>query len=293
MNAARLRALLKCGDILVMPCCYDALSAKLIQSAGFPLTFMSGFSTSAALLGLPDTGQASYTDFVQVGRNICSVVKIPVIGDGDTGFGNTISLKRTVKGYAAAGFAAIMLEDQVSPKRCGHVAGKQIVGREEAAARIRAAVDARNELEDSDILILARTDARIESFDEAIARCQMFADLGADITFLEAPESEAEMERYCQLVPGYKLANMLEHGKTPILDHKRLQEMGYSIAAYPLTLLSASIKAQLDVLQSIKEGGTGHLDKILPFEEVKRHVGFPEYFEEEKRYAVPGPPKAS
>eukprot|EP00667_Euglena_gracilis_P015868 EG_transcript_16544 len=277
-----------------MPCCYDALSAKLIESAGFPLTFMSGFSTAAAQLALPDTGLAGYDDFTAAGRRICSAVRIPVIGDGDTGFGNAIGLKRTVKGYARAGFAAIMLEDQVSPKRCGHVAGKQIVGREEALTRIRAAVDARNELAEDglDLVILARTDASILSLDEAITRCKLFAELGADITFAEALTTEAEMERYCREVPGYKLANMLEHGKTPILSHQRLHELGYSIAAYPLTLLSATIKAQLGVLRSLKAGGTQHMDHILSFEEVKRHVGFPEYFAEEARYALtPDAPK--
>jgi len=289
MAARRLRGLLAQGRLLVMPCCYDALTARLVQSAGFPLTFMSGFSTAAAQLGLPDTGLATYEDFLHAGRNICATVTVPVIGDGDTGFGNAINLKRTVKGYARAGFAGIMLEDQVSPKRCGHVAGKQVVGRDEALARVRAAVDARNELQDEDILIMARTDARIVSLDEAIARCQAFHALGADITFLEAPETEAEMERYCREVRGPKLANMLEHGRTPILSHERLQAMGYAIAAYPLTLLSASIKAQLNVLESLKHGGTDHLPAILPFEDVKRHVGFPEYLAEERRYALPSP----
>jgi 2-methylisocitrate lyase-like PEP mutase family enzyme len=176
-----------------MPGCHDAMSARLIEEAGFEIGFMSGFAVSASRLGMPDTGLISYGEMVEQGRNICTAVSIPMIGDGDTGFGSAQNIKRTVEGYASAGFACIMLEDQVAPKRCGHTEGKSVVGRDEALMRIRAAVDARNA--GTDILIMARTDARAcVSLDEAIARCQAFRDIGADITFLEAPVSETRCD---------------------------------------------------------------------------------------------------
>src|SRR5688500_8833205 len=170
--AERLRALLARPGLLTMPGCHDAMSARLIEEAGFEIGFMSGFAVSASRPGMPDTGLISYAELVEQGQNICGAVSIPMIGDGDTGFGSAQNIKRTVQGYAAAGFACIMLEDQVAPKRCGHTEGKSVVGRDEALTRIRAAVDARDE--GADILIMARTDARIDSLDEAIERCRLF-----------------------------------------------------------------------------------------------------------------------
>src|SRR5690242_6913152 len=237
--AARLRALLDRPGILVMPGCHDAMSARLIEEAGFELGFMSVFAVSAARLGMPDTGLISYAELADQAQNICRAVSIPLIGDGDTGFGSAQNIKRTVAGYARAGFACIMIEDQVAPKRCGHTEGKSVVGRDEALMRIRAAGDARNA--GDDILIMARTDARIVSLEEAIARCRLFREIGADITFLEAPGTESEMRRYCDEVDGPKMANMIEGGKTPLLPPDRLAELGYKIAVYPLTLLNVSI----------------------------------------------------
>ncbi|MFT5694874.1 MAG: 2-methylisocitrate lyase-like PEP mutase family enzyme, partial [Myxococcota bacterium] len=168
-----LRGLLEQPGLRVMPCCFDALSARLIEDAGFPLTFMSGFAVAAARLGAPDTGLISYGEMLDQGRNICDAVSIPIIGDADTGYGNPLNVKRTVRGYAQAGFACAMIEDQVAPKRCGHTRGKEVVSRDEAAARIRAAVAAREE--GSDILIMARTDARFgHGLEEAIERCRIF-----------------------------------------------------------------------------------------------------------------------
>ena len=212
-----------------MPGCHDAMSARLVEEAGFDLGFMSGFAVSASRLGMPDTGLISYGEMVEQGRNICRAVSIPLIGDGDTGFGSAQNIKRTLEGYASAGFACIMLEDQVAPKRCGHTEGKSVVGRDEALMRIRAAVDARDA--GTDILIMARTDARAcVSLDEAIARCQSFRKIGADISFLEAPVSEDEMRRYCAEVPGPKMANLIEGGKTPLLSPQQLEAIGYTIA---------------------------------------------------------------
>lgn len=272
--AHTLRALLESPDLLVMPCCFDALSARLIEAAGFPLTFMSGFAVSAARLGAPDTGLISYGEMLDQGRNICSATSLPVIGDADTGYGNPMNVKRTVEGYAAAGFACAMIEDQLAPKRCGHTRGKQVVDREEAAARIRAAVAARES--GADILVMARSDARHDhGLDEAIERCRIFADLGADILFLEAPQSEAEMERLCNELPGPKMANMVEGGDTPILPPARLEELGFKIAAYPLTLLSTAVAAMQDALAALGRGETP--EALLPFATLREVVGFPEY----------------
>lgn len=280
-NTSNLRALLEKPQLLAMPGCHDAMSAKLIEQAGFSVGFMSGFAVSGARLAMPDTGLISYGEMVDQGRTICSAVSIPMIGDGDTGFGNALNIKRTVKGYANAGFACIMLEDQVAPKRCGHTRGKSVVTREEAEMRIRAAVDAREE--GADILIMARTDARASlGLEEAIDRCKAFRDLGADITFLEAPESEQEMQGYCNEVSGAKMANLIENGKTPILPYAQLDAMGYDIAVYPLSLLSASIKAMQETLGSIKTGDEPQ--NVLHFEELQAAVGFPEYYAGEEKY---------
>ena len=218
-RADTLRQLLAGPDILIAPACFDALSARLVERAGFRLSFMSGFAVSAVCLGMPDTGLISYAEMVEQGRNLCAAVSIPVIGDGDTGYGNALNVKRTVQGYAQAGFACAMIEDQVTPKRCGHTQGKQVVDRGEALSRIRAAADARDE--GADILIMARTDARApEGFDEAMWRIQAFADLGADILFLEAPQGEDEMKRFCAGAAGPKMANLVEKARMRISRSK-------------------------------------------------------------------------
>jgi 2-methylisocitrate lyase-like PEP mutase family enzyme len=276
-----LRRLIEGPGILVLPGCHDAMSARLIEEAGFELGFMSGFGVSAARLGMPDTGLISYGELVDQGQNICRAVSIPMFGDGDTGFGSALNIKRTVQGYAQAGFAVIMLEDQVAPKRCGHTEGKSVVGRDDALTRIRAAIDARDA--GADILIMARTDARAcVTLDEAITRCQLFRAAGADITFLEAPVNEDEMRRYCAEVDGPKLANMIEGGKTPNLPPQRLEEIGYKIAVYPLTLLNVCIQAMRDALASLKRSERPSL--AMDFEHLKAAVGFPAYYAEEARY---------
>jgi len=281
-SAARLRHLLQGTDLLLMPCCFDALSARLIEQAGFSLTFMSGFGVSAARLALPDTGLVSYAEMLDQGRNILDAVSIPVIGDGDTGYGNPLNVRRTVWGYARSGFAGIMIEDQLAPKRCGHTAGKEVVNRSDALARIRAAVDAKDE--GADILIMARTDARAtHGMDEALWRMQAFADLGADILFLEAPRDEVEMAAFCQGVRGPKMVNMLEGGATPVLPPRRLREMGFRIAAYPLTLLNSAVYAMRAALADLKSGQTP--SRGVDFATIREIVGFGEYDEKLQRYA--------
>jgi len=279
--AARLRKLLERDRLLQMPGCFDAMSARLIEEAGFPLAFMSGFAVSASHLAGPDTGLMSFGEMVDRGREICSAIALPVIGDGDTGFGNAVNVRHTVQGYAHAGFAAIMIEDQVTPKRCGHTLGKQVVPRDEAITRLRAALDARDE--GADILVMARTDARGPlGFDEALERARAFRELGADITFLEAPESEDEMAAYCAGVDGPKMANLIEYGKTPMLPPDRLEALGYRIAVYPLTQVSAAIRAMRDSLAAIARGDVA--DNILDFGELTDAVGFARYHELANRY---------
>lgn len=285
-QAARLRALLAGPDFLVMPCCFDAFSARLIERAGFPLSFMSGFSVSAARLGLPDTGLISYGEMVAQGEAICSAVDIPIFGDGDTGYGNAINVKRTVEGYARAGFAGIMIEDQIAPKRCGHTRGKQVVDFDDALMRVRAAVDARAALRErgGDMVILARTDARqTHGLDEAIRRMDAMRALGADVLFLEAPESETEMRRFCDAVDGVKMANLVEQGKTPVLPPDTLAEIGYTIAAHPLTLMLAAQAAMEAALQDLAAGQVPK--NLASFEALQAAVGFPDYYQEEERYA--------
>jgi len=279
----QLRALLAQGEILVMPSCFDPLSAKLIEQEGFALSFMSGFGISAARLGLPDTGLMSYGEVIDQGRNICNAVGIPVIGDGDTGYGNALNVRRTVQGFARAGFAGVMIEDQIAPKRCGHTVGKAVVAREEAFERIRAAVDAR--ADGHDILIMARTDARHQhGLDEAIERARHFHELGADILFVEAPLNEAEMRRICEELPGPKMANMIKGGMTPYLAPEVLQQIGFQLAVYPLTLMAAAMQAMTGALGDLKTGRVNP-DRLMSFEEIKTRIGFGDYFEAEKRYS--------
>jgi 2-methylisocitrate lyase-like PEP mutase family enzyme len=280
--ADKLRALLAEPGVTVMPCCFDALSAKLIERAGFRVTFMSGFAVSATRLAMPDTGLISYSEMLGQGWDICAAVGIPVIGDADTGYGNALNVKRTVRGYAQAGFACAMIEDQVAPKRCGHTRSKQVVARDEALARVEAAVDAREE--GADILIMARTDARATAgLDEAIERAKAFAGLGVDLVFVEAPRSEAEMERVCTAVPAPQMANMVEQGDTPVLPPARLEALGYRLAAYPLTLLSAAVKAMESALAELAAGR--HPDALLKdFAGLRAVVGFDDYYRDEERY---------
>ena len=277
--AETLRAPLKQGRCHVMPCCFDALSARLVEQAGCPLTFMSGFSVAAARAGLPDTGLLTVTEMLDQGRSICDAVSIPVIGDGDTGHGNAANVKRTMQQFAKAGFAGIMLEDQVAPKRCGHTGVKEVVDRGTAIARIQAAIDARDQ--GADLVIVARTDARSAmeaslgpeaALEEALWRLKAFAELGAEVLFLEAPRSEAEMLRFCQEVPGLHMANMLEGGITPLLTPERLQAMGFDLVAYPLTLLSTAAFAMRQALVELQAGRTP--ERMICFEELKALVGF-------------------
>ncbi|KAJ4957009.1 hypothetical protein NE237_013792 [Protea cynaroides] len=283
-----LRRILETPGVHQGPACFDALSAKLVERAGFDFCFASGFSISAARLGLPDVGLISYGEMVDQGHQITQAVSIPVIGDGDNGYGNAMNVKRTVKGFISAGFAGILLEDQVSPKACGHTRGRKVVSREEALMRIRAAIDARKE-SGSDIVIVARTDSRQAiSFEESLWRSRAFAEAGADVLFIDALASREEMRSFCEVSPLVpKMANMLEGGgKTPILNPIDLEEIGFKIVAYPLSLIGVSIQAMQDALRAIKGGRIPPPGSLPSFEEIKDTLGFNAYYEEEKRYST-------
>ncbi|WP_425093309.1 isocitrate lyase/PEP mutase family protein [Tropicimonas sp. S265A] len=282
--AARLKSLLEQDRCHVMPCCFDALSAKLIAQEGYDLTFMSGFAASASRIGAPDLGLMSYGEVVDQAANITETLSIPLIGDGDTGYGNAMNVRRTVHGFARAGCAAVMIEDQLAPKRCGHTPGKAVVHQQEAFDRIRAAVDARTEIRAAggDILILARTDARHEhGLTEAIDRAAHFAVLGADILFVEAPKTEAEMRTVCDNLPGPKMANIVEGGETPDLPNAELHDIGFSIAAYPLSLMAAAMQAMVTSLRGMRaDQRPGQMD----FAELRRRIGFDTYYEVSSGY---------
>ncbi|MDQ2091818.1 isocitrate lyase/PEP mutase family protein [Marimonas arenosa] len=284
-QAAQLRALLAQDKCHVMPCCFDALSAKLIAQEGYDLTFMSGFAASASRIGAPDLGLMSYGEVVDQARNIADAIPIPLIGDGDTGYGNAMNVRRTLRGFARAGCAAVMIEDQLAPKRCGHTPGKAVVGREEAFDRIRAAADERESLREAggDILILARTDARHEhGLSEAIDRAARFAELGADILFVEAPKTVAEMRSICDTLPGPKMANIVEGGETPDLPNAELHDIGFAIAAYPLSLMAAAMQAMVTSLRAMRDDQRpGQMD----FAELRRRIGFDGYYEVSEAYA--------
>ncbi|XP_021895602.1 uncharacterized protein LOC110812954 [Carica papaya] len=286
--AKLLRQILELPGVHQGPACFDALSAKLVEKAGFLYCFTSGFSISAARLALPDTGLISYGEMIDQGQQITQAVSIPVIGDGDNGYGNAMNVKRTVMGYIKVGFAGIILEDQVSPKACGHTRGRKVVSREEAVMRIKAAVDARKEC-GCDIVIVARTDSRqAVSLDESLWRSRAFADAGADVLFIDALASKEEMKEFCEISPLVpKMANMLEGGgKTPILNPLELEDIGYKLVAYPLSLIGVSIRAMQDSLMAIKGGRIPPPGSMPSFEEIKEILGFNTYYEEEKRYAT-------
>jgi 2-methylisocitrate lyase-like PEP mutase family enzyme len=281
-QADKLRALLAQDKLNVMPCCFDALSAKLIEQAGFSLTFMSGFATSASRIGQPDLGLMSYAEVLDQARNITDAIQIPLIADGDTGYGNAMNVRRTVTGFAKAGAAAVMIEDQLAPKRCGHTPGKAVVSRAEAFDRIRAAQDAKDA--GADILILARTDARHDhGLSEAIDRAAKFKELGADILFVEAPKTVEEMQTICRELPGPKMANIVEGGETPELSHKELEDIGFSIAAYPLTLMASAMQAMMGTLAKLKSDEDRTPD-LMNFSELRDRIGFNDYYEASAHY---------
>jgi 2-methylisocitrate lyase-like PEP mutase family enzyme len=271
------QALAKHGQ-LIMPGVYDALSAKIAARAGFEVTFITGYSLSATLLGEPDFGLLTQTEVVSAAQRICSVIDIPVIVDADTGYGNAINVIRTVQDLVRAGAAGMFLEDQVWPKRCGHMRGKQVISLEEQLNKLRAAVEAKGQ---DDFFIVARTDARQAlGLDEAIKRAIAFKNAGADAVFIEAPESKDEMREIASQVKGHLVANMLERGVTPLMGPEELKDLGFDLIVWPLAPLYSTAKSLTDVYTTLrKEGSTiSILDRLMPFDEFNAIVGLNEKY---------------
>ena len=287
-GAARLRALLDGGQMIVAPGAFDPLAARLVEEAGFPAVYMTGFGTSAALIGRPDAGLLTMTEMADNAARIAACVDIPVIADADTGYGNPLNVIRTVGAYEAAGVARLHLEDQVTPKKCGHMEGKQVIAAHEMAAKIRAAVQARTQPE---FVIIARTDARaVEGLGAALERARMYLAAGADALFVEAVLSQAEAERVVATFPGVPLLfNWVEGGKTPPIPLARLREMGYRIVIFPISTLLAATAAMRRILREIAEAGTPEalLPELPSFGEFTDLIGLPEVREAEQRYATP------
>lgn len=275
-RGAGLRSRLEAGSLLQVPGCFDALSARIVEAAGFDAGFLGGFGVAAARLGLPDVGLLGYGEMVDQTRNVCAATSLPIIADADTGYGNPINAERTLIGYAQAGTACMMIEDQLWPKQCGHTAGKQVVDRVEAVQRVRACDRIRRE-HGLDILIMARTDScATDGFDEAMWRVNAFLDAGADITFLEAPESVGQMERYCSEVEGWKTVNMLAVGSGPAIDPVTAADLGYAVALHPVELLLPAIDAMRRAADRML-AGDGSSTTTKQFDEARRLVGWDDY----------------
>ena len=284
-QASVLRHLLAGPEFLTLPGVYDALTAKIAARVGFKCLVMGGYSVAASRLGQPDVGYLTMTEMAQSLKSICDAVDLPVMADGDTGYGNALSVRRTVLEYEKAGAAAILFEDQIWPKRCGHMQGKEVIPTEDHAVKIRAAVEART---NPDTVIIARTDSRaVYDLNEAIRRGSAYFAAGADALFIEAPQDESELKAISQAFPGkILLANMLEGGKTPLTTSAHLQELGFRIVFWPCTALYTVFKALEDVFSELKNTGTtaGAPDKMHSFQEFNSLVGLPEYTALEKKY---------
>ena len=286
-NQARtLRTLLSGSETIQAPGAYDCLSARLVEAAGFPVVYLTGFGTSAAYLGRPDVGLLGMSEMVDNAARIVDAVAIPVIADADTGYGNAINVIRTVQSYERAGVAAIHIEDQVAPKKCGHLEGKQLIPAKEMAQKIRAAVDARNS---SDFAIIARTDARaVEGLDRALDRAYLYREAGAEVLFVEAPQNEDEIERIAGELRGTPLLfNWAEGGKTPPVPFERLRELGFRVVIFPISTLLSAAHAMSKALEAIRQHGTPMpvLADMTPFKEFVDFLGFPEIRELERRFS--------
>jgi 2,3-dimethylmalate lyase len=271
-----LRALLRRGKIVAAPGAYDALSALLIEQAGFEAIYLTGNGQAASMLGLPDVGLITLTEMAERVRCIRAVTTVPLIADADVGYGSLLNVRRTMRELEAAGASAVQFEDQVSPKKCGHELGRAVVAIEEMAQRLRAALDGRHNPE---TLIIARTDARTtHGLAEAIRRGRAYAQAGADVIFVESPESEAELQEIAASIPAPTLANMVETGRSPYLSAQRLGELGFSIAIYPATgFLAATAAVRLAMAQLRRDGRIEDLSRLATLEEYHGILRFPQY----------------
>jgi 2,3-dimethylmalate lyase len=279
-----IRQALRAQGQLIMPGVYDALSAKIAARAGFEVIFITGYSLSATLLGEPDFGLLTQSEVVGAAQRICAVVDTPVIVDADTGYGNAINVMRTVQDLIRAGAAGMFLEDQVWPKRCGHMKGKQVIALDEQLKKLRAAVEAK---QGGDFFIVARTDSRQAlGLTEAITRGLAFKEAGADAIFIEAPESKEEMKEIAHQVPGPLVANMLERGVTPLMGPKELKELGFDLIVWPLAPLYSAAQSLTEVYTTLRRDGStlAILDRLMPFDDFNRIVGLEEKYALDAKY---------
>lgn len=285
-GARQLRELLAQDKPVVAPGAYDALSARAIEAAGFSCVYMTGFGTVASLLGRPDVGLLTGSEMVDNARRIVGTVRVPVIADADTGYGNPLNVIRTVIDYERAGVAGIHLEDQVMPKRCGHLTGKAVVPTDEMVAKIKAAVTARR---DPDFVLIARTDAReAADLDDALRRASAYLAAGADVLFVEAPQSEAEVERIADEFAGVPLLfNWVEGGRTPPISLERLSELGFKLVIFPIGALLSAVAGVRSYLGVLRDDGTGerHLEGLPTFDAFMDFIGMPEVRSLEQRFS--------
>jgi 2-methylisocitrate lyase-like PEP mutase family enzyme len=285
MNSRQLlKQMFKRDRLLVAPGCFDGLSARLVEEAGFEAAYLSGGAVARSM-GIPDIGLVTMSEVIERAAQVVAAVKIPIIADADTGYGNAVNLVRSVREFERTGVAAIHIEDQITPKRCGHLDGKEVIPLAEMENKLHAALTNRN---DPDFLIIARTDARgVHGFDDAISRGRAFAKLGVDAIFVEAPQSEAELEEIPRALPDVPLlVNVFKGGKTPMLPVDRLQQMGYRIAIYPSETQRAAIHAMRQALALLKHEGTTEKmdDALTTFKERDKVVGLDEWQRLEKQY---------
>ncbi|MDG1809864.1 MAG: isocitrate lyase/PEP mutase family protein [Pirellulaceae bacterium] len=271
---------------VAFPGIFDTLSARIAQQVGFQMAFVSGYSVAATSIGEPDMGLLTQTEIVERARQICGSVEIPVMVDADTGYGNPLNVYRTIKQLIAAGAAGCFLEDQLWPKRCGHMRGKQVIERDEYLNKIRAAVEARGE---SDFFIVARTDAlAVVGMDEAIARVEGAREAGANASFVEAPDSLEALQEIGRRSPGPNVANMIEGGKTPMLPTEELGKMGFHLILYPLSGLYAATKAIETMYQKLHADQTtlGEEHRLISFTEFNNLIGVNEKYAQAERFGV-------
>jgi len=283
----RLRELLARPEPLVAPGAYDALSARLVEQAGFDVVYMTGFGTTAALAGRPDVGLLTGTEMIDNARRIAAAVDVPVIADADTGYGNAINVVRTVQAYEQAGVAGIHIEDQVMPKKCGHMSGKAVIPADEMVGKIRAAVAARR---DPDFLLIARTDAAaVEGLSAAIERARAYAGAGADVLFVEAPTSEDDIARVADELRGVAplVFNWAEGGRTPPIPLARIAELGFALVLFPIGTLLAATAGIRRLLASLRDDGVPAVDDLPTFDGFTDLIGLPEIRELEARFGTP------
>ena len=286
MNGAKkIRELFDKGTFVVAPGAHDMLTGKIIADLGFDAVYMTGYGQAASHLGKPDVGLMTMSEMVMRAANMVEAAQIPVIADADTGFGNAVNVMRTVREYEKAGVAVIQLEDQVMPKKCGHMVGREVISKEEMVGKIKAAVDVRQ----GDMMIMARTDARtVFGIDEAIERGRAYKEAGADIVFIESPESEEEMKKINQSVDALTLANMVEGGRTPMFTNDELKSFGYNLVIYPTASTYVTTKAMVDLWEGLKKDGTtkNMIDKMIPFARFNEIIGLPKIREIEANYST-------